>query len=434
MRVFFYNMVVGYFRFFATRQLRKNPTATTIGITGSAGKTSTRLALVHILRSHGVVKHSSHANSEIGLPLNILGLSLSSGSVLDWLRLLLLAPIRLLTYSEHYQYYVVELGIDSPSAPKNMATHLRLIHPDVGVVLNASLVHAGTFDHLVKDHHPLRRRAKLIKIIAKEKMLLLKSLNSKQVAVVNANQKELVDQYGEIAARIVTFGKSPRADLQIRDGFRYRYQGIDYHLVLRDIFPPQYAYTFGAAIAVAASLGIPPSIALPLLRDYRAPAGRLRIFAGIKGSKIIDSSYNASPSTMQDVLHLLKKIGGRGKKIAVLGDMRELGEITRVAHKELAEHCLSTADEVVLFGDSTYAYTYPLLKAKKFPVQHFTSMASLTQYLSRVITPKSVILVKGSQNEQFMERAVEAILLDKSDTTKLCRRGKLWDKLRRRTP
>lgn len=431
MKVLIYNLLVAYFRYFAALQLRKNSDATIIGITGSAGKTSTRLALVHILKSHGVVKHSIHANSEIGLPLNVLGLYPHLGSPLDWLRLVLLAPIRLLTFREHFKYYVVEMGIDSPSAPKNMATHLRLIHPHVGVVLNAGITHAEAFDHLVKDHSPVRRQKKLLKIIAKEKMQLLKSLDTKQVAVVNLDQKELVGELKDVSARLITFGKSSHSSVRILEGFSYRYQGTTYRLELQDIFPPHYAYTFGAAIAVAAGLGIPPSISIPLLRDYRAPAGRLRLFSGIKGSTIIDSSYNASPATVLDSLTLLKAIGGRGKKIAVLGDMRELGQSARMAHKDLADQCLRFADEVILFGTHTLAYTYPVLKAKKFPVHHFSDMQSLIKYLRSVITPKSHILVKGSQNQLYMERAVEALLSDKADVARLCRRGAYWDKLRR---
>lgn len=434
MKKLLYNLVVAYFRFFAAHQLRKNPHATIIGITGSAGKTSTRLALVHILQSRGLVKHSVHANSEIGIPLNILGLAPRSRSPLDWLRLVVLAPLRLLTYRESFDYYVVEMGIDSPKPPKNMTTLLRLIRPHVGIVLNAGLTHAMSFDHLVKDKNPKRRRLKLIKLVAQEKMQLVKSLTAKQIAIVNLDQPELVTQLKDVSSRLLTFGKSRRADLQILDNFRYRYQGTTYSLRLTDIFAPHYAYTFAAAIAAASSLGIPPSLSLPLLSHYRAPAGRLRLFPGVGGCTIIDSSYNASPTTMRESLELLKKLGGRGKKIAVIGDMRELGESTRLAHKDLADWLIQSCDEAILFGSATREFTYPVLKAKKFPVHHFTSMTSLIAYLRQAVTPKSHLLIKGSQNGLFMERAVAALLADKTDIPKLCRRGKYWDKLRNQAP
>lgn len=434
MKNILYYSLVAYFHFFAVRQLQKNPRATIIGITGSAGKTSTRLALVHILQSRGVVKHSVHANSEIGLPLNILGLTFRSRSALDWLRLVILAPIRLLTYRDHFDYYVAELGIDSPIPPKNMTTLLRLIRPHVGIVLNASLTHAGAFDHLVKDHDPQRRAAKLTARIAKEKMQLVKSLTAKQIAIVNLDQSELSAQLKDVTARLLTFGKLPKADVQIMSNWRFKYLGNTYQLKINDIFPDHYAYTFAAAIATASGLGIPPSLSIPLLSNYRAPAGRLRLFPGIKGCTIIDSSYNASPLTMEQSLPLLKKLGGRGKRIAVLGDMRELGVSTRIAHKDLADQIMHFSDEAVLFGEATREFTYPVLKAKKFPVHHFESMTGLIVHLRKVITSKSHVLIKGSQNELFMERAVEALLRDKADAGMLCRRGVYWDKLRSQTP
>lgn len=434
MKKLLYNLLVAYFRFFAVHQLHKNPHATIIGITGSAGKTSTRLALVHILQSRGLVKHSIHANSEIGIPLNILSLCPNSLTILDWLRLIAMAPYRLLTFYEKFDYYVVEMGIDSPAPPKNMATLLHLIHPDVAIVLNAGLAHAGAFDHLVKDHDPLRRAAKLTARIAKEKMQLVKSLTAKQIAIVNLDQRELSAQLKAVTARILTFGKSPKADVQIMTSWRFKYQGSTYQLKIEDVFPDHYAYTFAAAIAAASSLGIPPSLSLPLLSHYRAPAGRLRLFPGVGGCTIIDSSYNASPLAMKQSLQLLKKLGGRGKKIAVLGDMRELGASTRLAHKDLAQQIIRFSDEALLFGEATCEFTYPVLKAQKFPVHHFESMAGLIAHLRKVITSKSHVLIKGSQNGLFMERAVEALLKDKSDTTKLCRRGVYWDKLRSQTP
>lgn len=432
------NLILRYFRHFAILQLRKNQDATIIGVTGSAGKTSTRLALVSILKSHGSVKHSAHANSESGIPLNILGISPTNYSKMDWLRMMILAPIKLLTSSEKFKYYVVEMGIDSPDAPKNMNYLLSIIRPHVGVVLNASLAHAGGFDYLVKDSSPIRRMEKLVGIIAKEKMQLVKGLSSSGVAVINIDQKELAAERKDIVARQITFGKSDKANLRILSvsvsskGFamRFSYQGQSHNLVLRDIFPEHYAYTFAAALAGAAAVGIPPSIAMEGLKGYRAPAGRMRLFAGIEGSTILDSSYNASPDAMLESLKLLKSIAGRSRKIAVIGDMRELGISEKIAHKNLADWLPLYCDEAILYGDLTRQYALPVLMSKKFPVKHFTHMSGLTKYLRSAIRPKSYVLLKGSQNTIYLERAVESILANLLDASLLCRRGANWDKIR----
>ncbi|MBT7912948.1 hypothetical protein HN588_03470, partial [Candidatus Bathyarchaeota archaeon] len=164
--------VLAYLRFFARLQLKKNKDATIIGITGSAGKSSTRAAISLILATRGRVKDSGSANSETGIPLNILGLSPINYSFLDWFRLLILAPFKLLTNWEKYDYYVVEMGIDSPDSPKNMSYLLKIIRPHVAVILNATLAHSASFDYLVKDRDPARRVTKLTQKIAEEKIKL----------------------------------------------------------------------------------------------------------------------------------------------------------------------------------------------------------------------------------------------------------------------
>lgn len=431
-------LILRYFKFLATIQLKKNRDAIVIGITGSAGKTSTRLAIVAMLKGRGAVKHSSHANSESGIPLNILGLSPRTYTSLDWLRLILLAPYKLVANWERFSYYVVEMGIDGPDEPKNMSYLLKIVKPHVGIVLNARLVHSAAFDHLVKDNNADRREGKVLRLIAREKMLLVKSLTKQSVAVVNIDQKELQVEKRDIEARIITFGKSAKATVQIESckndihGFHLnlKYQNQVYPVNLPDIYAPHYAYTFAAGVAALAGIGIPPSLSIPGLSAYKAPAGRMRIFDGINDSKIIDSSYNASPETMLESLKFLSDLGGRRKKIAVLGDMRELGITAKNAHKKLADWARSYCDEVVLYGEMTKEYVLPVLLSKKFPVHHFDNIVSLNKYVRSVAKPKSVILVKGSQNTIMLERAVEAILANKSDIARLCRRGKYWDKIR----
>jgi UDP-N-acetylmuramoyl-tripeptide--D-alanyl-D-alanine ligase len=423
MKKYFAYFILEYFRFFARLQLRKNPHATIIGITGSAGKTSARLATVQILRTKGIVKHSSHANSQSGIPLNILGLSPTSYNSLDWLRLMLLAPYQLLTKREHFNYYVVEMGIDGPDYPQNMDYLLSIVRPHVVLILNASLTHTANFDYLVKDMSPTRRSQKLITAIAHEKMKLAHAIDSRGTVIVNLDQKELKAELKGVKARLITIGQAKSASLKISPNFTYHYQGQKYVLAQSDIFSPAYAYTFAGAIAVGATLGISPSQSIKALAHYRAPAGRLRLFNGIKGSTIIDSSYNASSLAVKEALSLLHDQGKRKHKIAVLGDMNELGLESKQSHKQLADWIMSSCDEAILFGPLTHAHTLPVLLSKKFPTRHFATMQLLTQYLTTKIKPSSLVLVKGSQNGILLERIVEALLLNNSDIPKLCRRG-----------
>jgi UDP-N-acetylmuramoyl-tripeptide--D-alanyl-D-alanine ligase len=137
---------------------------------------------------------------------------------------------------------------------------------------------------------------------------------------------------------------------------------------------------------------------------------------------------------MLEALTLLKHHARRKKKIAVLGDMRELGSMTKIAHKNLADWLMQYADEAILFGHYTREFTFPILKSKQYPAHHFATMSELNACLRSHIAKDSYVLVKGSQNQLFMERAVEAILANPKDVSSLCRRGARWDKLRRKTP
>lgn len=430
-------LLLYYFRFFAKLQLRKNRQAIVVGVTGSAGKSSAVDAIALVLSTKGRVKRTAGSNSESGISLHILGLKARTYSVLDWLRLAVLAPLMLLVNWERYDYYVVEMGIDSPNSPKNMSFLLSIVRPDIAVVLNAGLAHSVFFDHLVKDRDPKRRAKKIIGEIAKEKMKLLHGLSAIGVAIYNQDQKELVQHARGIQARRLTYGKSTGSKLRFNPstssrGLRlsFAYQHHEGVLSLPDHLEEGYAYTFAAALAVAAALSVPLESVIEKLKEYRAPAGRMRTFRGIRGMTILDSSYNASPASMHSALQLLAKVDPRRHKVAIIGDMRELGQETKEAHKQLADWLVKYTDETILFGRETGKHTLPVLESRRFPVHHFTKMADLNAYTTTKLNDNSLILIKGSQNTILLERAVEALLANKQDVQQLCRRGKYWDQIR----
>lgn len=438
------NLFLEYIRLLARIQLRKhNPVI--VGITGSAGKTSARQAASIVLSLKGSVKESHKANSETGIPLNILGITVYRYSLIDWIGIAVLAPLKLLTNWQKFDYYIVEMGVDSPYRPKNMSYLLSIIKPHIGIILNADLVHTEPFDHLVKDRSVDRRKRKLIELIAAEKGKLVTTMNSSSnVAIINYDQKEIRALAKRTKARILTFGRSKRADMIIKSHkstlksfeMTISHKGDDHNLKIDGVnLSDHYAYTLSSAIALGISLGIPPAKSISALAtNFTAPKGRWNILEGIKGSTIIDSSYNASPLTMKQALLDLKKLAGRKHKVAVLGDMRELGKESKQAHKDLAIWAAKSANEIILFGQSTKSYTLPILERKKRNVHHFEYMDDLVDYLKKVVKPTSHILVKGSQNTLLLERAVEAILKYKKDAGKLARRGKYWDRVRSITP
>ena len=215
---------------------------------------------------------------------------------------------------------------------------------------------------------------------------------------------------------------------------KFTYQGVAHALQLPDPLPSHYAYTFASAIAAAAGLGIAPEKSLAALAGFRTPAGRFRLFRGLSDSTIVDSSYNSSPRSLRESLEHFSRLARRYYRIAVVGDMRELGLQSKYAHKELADQVAAAANEVILFGKETAEYTLPVLSKRGIPVHHFSQMPELVKYLRARLQPNVWVLVKGSQNTILLERAVEAILKDPSDVKFLCRRGRYWDRILAKTP
>ena len=113
--------------------------------------------------------------------------------------------------------------------------------------------------------------------------------------------------------------------------------------------------------------------------------------------------------------------------------MRELGTMSKPLHEEVARKILETLDLVILIGPLCQQYILPILKRKDFPVYSYLNFTSAKSTITEEIKPKDMVLVKGSQNTLFLERAVAMLLNNPKDIEKLCRRGEYWEKIREKT-
>lgn len=166
--------------------------------------------------------------------------------------------------------------------------------------------------------------------------------------------------------------------------------------------------------------------------DLHLQAGRLTPLAGIYDSVIIDSSYNASPLSMQaainDVYRIQHDVFPKHKVILVLGDMRELGEREEKHHRELAAYLSQYGDSILLLGAAMNKYTIDELKKighNLDKVELFSHYDDLGKKIKSILESDStnnyIILFKGSQNTIFLEEAIKHILLDQGDEKKLTR-------------
>lgn len=439
MKKIFIPIVLWYLRMAAKLQLTKiKPTI--VGVGGSSGKSSLTQLIKIVLQERYAVDSSKEKNSETGIPLHILNIHMEAFSYFNWLKAILLAPLRLLFYWPKTDMLIAEMGIDSPVEPKNMSYLLKIVTPTVGVVTNVSLEHSVYFEPFVDEINPEIKEQKILSLTAEQETLLLASLPEAGTAIVNLDDESIFAMRDKIQAKKITLSLSHEADLVGKDihsnlsrfSMLLSYAGKNYPLVIGQPLPKHYAYEFLFAVAVGLAFDIPIEQSIvSLQKHFSLPAGRLSFFKGIHNSIIIDSSYNnATLPPVLDILDFMKEISGKRRKVVILGDMRELGEASQDMHEEVARKILQTVDFAVLIGPLSEKYMVPILKDADFPFENFPDVTSGKEAVLALIRPEDVVLVKGSQNTLFLERIVEMLLLDKKDVARLTRRGEFWDKKR----
>lgn len=387
-----------------------------IGITASAGKTSALLALDAVLKDQFKIKNNYGGNSESGIPLNILGLKIKNFSFLSWLKIFFLAPIKLITNWQIYEIYIVEMGIDEPKEPKNMSYLLKIIRPNIGIFLNVNLTHSQNFDQTVsKNLEGNQRIEKILENIGREKAKLINSLPSTGFAILNNNDPIVIKTTRTTLAKIITI-KPTKIEIP------------------KFALPQIYQVSFGAAIAAAGIFGIDQKTAVSnLQKNFKLPPSRSSILKGIKNSKIIDSSYNSSPLAAQELLQFLGQFPH--PRIAILGDMRELGLETAKAHQDLYKTASKIADLIIGIGQNTQKYFPKNDKTKTFEFW-WQALDFLKENLNKKEFDKSTILIKGSQNTIFLEELVKKLIPKKILKKYLhqhliCRQSPYWLKIKK---
>jgi len=415
-----------------------------VGVTGSVGKSSFVELLDLTVGSKYKTKTTLQGNSESGIPLEILGIrdKLTDYSYKSWIMVMFLAPIRAFVNKEKYNLLIAEMGIDSSLEPKNMSYLLSIIKPNIGVVLNVSAVHSMQFGKELGETDP----ETIVKRIAEEKMKLVTCLSEDSAAIYNSDNKYLNLYKDNIKASVITFGENKNADIRM-DNFSVNFQtGSKFSFIFKDhkqdvsisnytLFK-DYGLTLAAVMATSEALGVSMAQAASTIRsDFKLPAGRFSLFKGLKNTTLIDSSYNSSPIALKSALEFLGSTKDT-TRIAVLGDMRELGVLEKSEHEKAAQIIYQNVDKVILIGPLMSKYALPKLLNLNFPKEDlwaFENAKGVGDFIfKKVIAGEELILVKGSQNTLFLERIVEDLLINQKDRDKLCRQGKYWGDLKTR--
>ncbi len=391
-----------------------------IAITGSVGKTSTKEAIYHIVGRHFKAHHSPKGfNTELGLSLSVLQEEASGfSSVKAWLGILKRAfAKRKLPYNK----IVLEMGADKPGDIRKLT---KIAKPNIAVITNVNPVHLekGQF----KDLDDIRN----------EKASLISGLRSEDVAILNFDDPLVKTM--PTKGRIFSFGTTQEVDVRASEiestnkGLKftvtYKTESANFAVPVLGTFQ---IYTLLPAIAVGLTLGLTLKDCVAALRDFQLPNSRMNSIPGIHHSTIIDSSYNASPTSMARALELLKELKA-DRKIAAVGTMNELGDRTKEAHLLLGANAAKAADIVVAVGQEASTIKQGAKEAGMPENQIYTFMTSdeAGAFLKDFLLPKDLVLVKGSQNRVRMERLVKIIMETPELASQLlCRQDRAWEKI-----
>ncbi|OGD31721.1 hypothetical protein A3C91_03540 [Candidatus Azambacteria bacterium RIFCSPHIGHO2_02_FULL_52_12] len=388
---------------------------TVIGITGNVGKTSTKDAIAAVLGARFSVRKSEKSyNNELGVPLTVLGITSGGKNVFGWLARFFLAAVRLIG-TRYPRVLVLEMGVDKPN---DMEYLLGIVKPDIAVFtsLGDMPVHVENF---------ISREA-----LVTEKLKLASAVSPRGHVVYNADVASWQSIKGKTKATLVTYGFSEHADVRISPpetrfavsgagsvplgiACKIQHKGSIVPFRLDGVMATDGAYLAGAACAVGSILGMHLVDMASAFGQYAPPRGRLRLLDGIRGSLILDDTYNSSPSSLDVALAALGSLPAR-RRIAVMGDMLELGGFTERAHREMGEKASKMCDVVYVVGLKT-KFAYDELVGRNFKPGENLFSFSTSQEAAQAIYPAvkegDMILVKGSQGMR-MEKVVKEILAE----------------------
>ncbi|MDB5254357.1 MAG: UDP-N-acetylmuramoylalanyl-D-glutamyl-2,6-diaminopimelate--D-alanyl-D-alanyl ligase [Parcubacteria group bacterium] len=407
-----------------------------VAITGSVGKTSTKDSIQTVLsRFYDSRANVKSFNSEFGVPLTILGLPNQSRNLLGWIKNLI-EGLSLIFLPNHYpEWLVLEMGAD---APGDIASLTAWVKPEIVVVTKLSKVPV----HVEFFANP--------EDLFREKGNLVKALKPGGTLILNADDEDVVAYRNLSEEKVILFGNGNGSDVVSRNyeivydaygtekdapllpkGIKctIEYKDESEQVYLEGTVGAHHAYHALAAFAVCAALSEPFSIAAKSFKHHAPTPGRLRLIEGIKHSIILDDTYNSSPVAAEEALKALFSINTPGKKIAVLGDMLELGRYSIDEHKKIGI-LAAEADMLVTVGiRSRYTASFALdAGMDENNVLQFEDAKEAGAYLQNMIKEGDAILVKGSQSMR-MERAVEEIMCHPEDKEKLLvRQDEEWQK------
>lgn len=409
-----------------------------VGVTGSVGKTTAKESVYAVLsRKYRVRRNEENFNNEIGVPMAVLGIR-PTGSKLSLIAQLFRAIWLaygfpgVLSDGIYPEILVLELAADRPG---DIHYLVDIVSPTVGVVSAIGEVPV----HVEFYASP--------EAVATEKGRLIESLPAHNgLAVLNFDDQTVLDMKERSKAKVSTFGFSAPADgagpdFRISDvsyfaseesdaigglSFKVNKGSTFVPMRIKNIIGQHQLYGVGAAIAVGTHFGLNMVEMAEALEGVAIPGGRMRLLKGVKNTIVIDDSYNASPLSMHAALDTLRdfakakqalNIGKQTRRVAVLGDMRELGKFEIQAHQAIGKLAAQRTDVLITVGSASKFISDAAAEAGQTAaegmgangqIMHFNTSDEAKLKVQEIMKEGDVVLVKGSHSIR-MDKIVEEI-------------------------
>jgi UDP-N-acetylmuramoyl-tripeptide--D-alanyl-D-alanine ligase len=414
------------FKSFVTRQLEKyvtqyfaaHPDIRLVVVAGSVGKTSTKRAIGEVLHQQFRIRlHTGNHNTEIAAPLAILGIDFPSSirNPLLWLNVFAAARKRIREPAD-VDVIIQEIGGDHPGDVERFGTYLK---PDIAVVTAVTpehMEHFKTIDAVAKEELSVGNYSKLVLI----------------------NRDDIDGKYASFDenANLSTYGTTTQAeyrvtmvDSSLHDGMQIEIGAVDWTGVAQkkvQLLGEHSARSIAAAVAVGIKLGVQSAQILEGVAHIRPVPGRMNSLRGMNGTTVIDDTYNSSPAAARAALSTLYQFDSEPQRIAVLGSMNELDDVSMYEHQVLGELCNpDLLDWVVVVGSEAEKYLAPAARARGCQVKVCRDAIEAGEFTRSVTEEGAVILVKGSETGIYLEEAVK-LLCNMTEDHLLVRQTPAW--------
>ena len=398
---------------FQVARLRQKHKPMVIAVAGSIGKTGAKTAIATVLSEQMTVRwQDGNYNDITSVPLVFFGQKMPAfWNPFAWLKLLFMTEMQI-QGSYPYQVVVVELGSDKPGDMKEFEQYF---HADYGVLTAISAEHMENFSD--------------IDAVAKEEMHIAELVDTvvMDVAAVAKEYSMLLNSplkvgEGPYDCRITSRPLTNRLQRPVIFTLK---NGESYELKTK-ILGRQGLPALAVSVLLASKLELTKAEILSGLEKIVPIAGRMQPLMGQKKSLIIDDTYNASPDAVISALNTLYELPVKNK-IAILGQMNELGKHSGQMHENIGKHCDPKQIKlVVTIGEDANKFLADTAEKRGCKVVRCPSPYHAADVVLPLLNKDTVVLAKGSQNGVFAEEAVKELLANPQDAYKLVRQTQRW--------